>query len=137
MREDYTFFWPIRVRYSEIDKQGIVYNGNYFTYIDVAFGEFLRASGYPYRKLVEATGVEVCHVRTTIDFCSSAFGDDELEVGMKTLAIGTKSFTMGTEIYRKGEDTLLVKAESIFAGYSPEQRKALEIPPLMRQVLSR
>ena len=58
MREDYTFFWPIRVRYSEIDKQGIVYNGNYFSYIDVAFGEFLRASGYPYRKLVEATGVE-------------------------------------------------------------------------------
>ncbi len=137
MKEEYSFFCPIRVRYSEIDKQGIVYNGTYFTYIDVAFGEFLRASGHPYRAIVEATGVEVCHVKTTIDFCASAFGDDLLEVGMRTLAIGNKSFTMGTEIYRQGEDKLLVKAESIYAGYSPELRKALEIPPLLRQILSR
>lgn len=44
MRAD-CIFCPIRVRYVEVDKQGIVYNGHYMTLYDVAFAEFMRHKG--------------------------------------------------------------------------------------------
>lgn len=51
MRSDCVFFCPIRVRYGEVDQQGIVYNGNYVAYTDQAMLEFFRSKGYPYRDL--------------------------------------------------------------------------------------
>lgn len=136
MKEDYTFFCPVRVRYNEVDQQGIVYNGTYFTYMDVAFGEFIRSSGRPYQDIVKETGFEVCHVKSTIEFCSSAFSDDLLDVGVRALSVGVKSFTLGFEIYRHGEDTLLVKGECVYVGYCPGTRTSRELTPLMRRILA-
>ena len=31
-RQNYTFFHSLRVRWAEVDPQGIVFNGNYLTY---------------------------------------------------------------------------------------------------------
>ena len=45
MRNDCFFFCPVRVRFGEVDRQGIVYNGNYVVYTDLAFEEFLRSKG--------------------------------------------------------------------------------------------
>jgi len=36
-REDFSFVHTLRVRWSEVDMQGIVFNGNYLNYFDVAF----------------------------------------------------------------------------------------------------
>lgn len=38
-RQNYTFFHSLRVRWAEVDPQGIVFNGNYLTYLDVATTE--------------------------------------------------------------------------------------------------
>lgn len=35
-RADFGFFFPIRVRYAEIDGQGVVFNAHYLTYYDTA-----------------------------------------------------------------------------------------------------
>ncbi|MBI4736341.1 MAG: hypothetical protein HY766_09850 [candidate division NC10 bacterium] len=40
---------PVRVRYSEIDRQGIVYYSRYLEYVDVALSEYFRALGFPYQ----------------------------------------------------------------------------------------
>ena len=42
-RDDFRFFHPLRVRWAEVDPQGIVFNGNYLTYADVAITEYFRA----------------------------------------------------------------------------------------------
>ena len=41
--------FTIRVRYSETDKMGIVYNGNYFTWFEIARTEYCRSFGQTYR----------------------------------------------------------------------------------------
>lgn len=135
MRQDCSFFCPIRVRYAEVDQQGIVYNGNYLTYTDVAFAEFMRHKGWPYKKLVTETGFEVCHLKSTFTFKSSAFEDDMLEVGVRVLHIGTKSFTMGFEVYVEGRDELLVDVECVFSGYDSKNRISRPLSDLMRSLL--
>ena len=47
-RNDFSFFHSLRVRWSEVDPQGIVFNGSYLTYADVATTEYYRHLGVSY-----------------------------------------------------------------------------------------
>ena len=47
-RGEFTFFHPLRVRWSEVDPQGIVFNPNYLAYADLALTEYMRRIGFPY-----------------------------------------------------------------------------------------
>lgn len=136
MRRDCIFFCPVRVRFGEVDRQGIVYNGNYVVYTDLALEEFFRSKGYSYRELAEKHHSEVCHKKSTYEFVSSAYEDDMLEVGISKIKIGQKSFTMQFEIYREGEDDLILLCESVYVGYDVENRTSRPITDLMKSLLS-
>ena len=136
MRSDCVFFCPIRVRYGEVDQQGIVYNGNYVAYTDQAMLEFFRSKGYPYRDLAKKYDSGVCHKKSTYEFRASAYEDDLLEVGIAGVRVGNKSFTMCFEVYRQGEDELLMRCESVYVGYDVETRTSRPITPLMRSLLT-
>jgi len=45
-REDFTFVHSLRVRWAEVDRQDVVFNGHYFLYFDVAVAEYWRAIGF-------------------------------------------------------------------------------------------
>ncbi|MFV0518538.1 MAG: acyl-CoA thioesterase [Aminipila sp.] len=135
MRSDCIFFCSIRVRYGEVDQQGVVYNGNYVIYTDVAFEEFLRSKGYSYKDLVSKYDSEVCHKKSTFEYISSAFESDMLEIGVRVVNIGNKSFTLGFEVYRQGEENPLVISEIIYVGYDTKQRQSKKITSLMRNIL--
>ena len=135
MRSDCVFFCPIRVRYGEVDQQGIVYNGNYMIYTDTAIVEFFRSKGYTYKTLVDEHASEICHRKSTFEYFSSAFADDLIEVGVRVIKVGNRSITMGFEIYRHGEDDLLVSAEVVYVGYNTEKRASQPITQLMRELL--
>jgi acyl-CoA thioester hydrolase len=54
----YKFYYPLRVRYIEVDVQRHVFFGNYLTYFDIALTEYTRAIGYYYPDMV-ASGVDM------------------------------------------------------------------------------
>lgn len=80
MRNDCKFFCKLRVRYGEVDQQGIVYNGNYVIYTDFAFEEYLRSKGYSYRELSTKYDSEVCHKTAAYEFFASAHEGDRKSV---------------------------------------------------------
>ena len=135
MRSDCAFFCPIRVRYGELDPQGIVYNGNYSIYTDVAFEEFLRSRGYSYKELVQEHASEVCHKKATFEYISSAFEDDMIEIGVRVIKVGNRSFTLGFEVYRQGEENPIVISEVVYVGYDTEKRKSRPLTELMHKIL--
>ena len=67
----------IRVRYSETDKMGYVYYGNYASYFEVARVEMLRSLGVSYKKL-EDDGVMLPVLDFKIKYYKPAYYDDEL-----------------------------------------------------------
>lgn len=135
MRKDCIFFCPIRVRYGEVDQQGIVYNGHYVTYTDCAFEAFLRWKGYSYKELANKYESEVCHKKSTYEYISSAYEGDVIEVGVKVIRIGEKSFTLGFEIYREEEEDIILYAETVYVGYDMANRCSRPITPIMRKIL--
>jgi len=100
-REHFTFFHPLRVRWSECDAQGVVFNVNYFLYYDIAVWEYTRALGY---ESWEAAP-EFLTARAEADFKGSAAFDDDLLLGFRTVRFGTKSITQEGAVFR-GEDLL-------------------------------
>ncbi|GAB1476471.1 thioesterase family protein [Bacillota bacterium] len=135
MRGDCIFFHPIHVRYGEVDQQGVVYNANYGIYTDSAFEAFLRSKGYTYKALVKEHESEVCHKKSTYEYSSSAYADDDLEIGVRVIRVGNRSFTLGFEVYRKDEEDMLAKAEIVYVGYDTENRSSRPITKLMREIL--
>lgn len=69
----------IRVRYSETDRMGYVYYGNYATYFEVARVEALRELGITYKEM-EDNGILLPVYHYDVKFHKPSFYDDELTV---------------------------------------------------------
>ena len=75
----YTHSTTIRVRYSETDQMGYVYNGNYAQYYEVGRVEMLRSLGMTYQEM-EKDGVMMPLLELNSKFIKPAFYDQELTI---------------------------------------------------------
>ena len=66
-----------RTRYSEVDRMGYVYYGNYATYFEVGRVEAMRVLGISYAELEEG-GIMMPVIRYEINYKKPAFYDEEL-----------------------------------------------------------
>ncbi|MGA4816467.1 hotdog domain-containing protein [Pseudomonas aeruginosa] len=81
-RQNYTFFHSLRVRWAEVDPQGIVFNGNHLTYLDVATTEYYRQLGMSYSGRPAARRRrDLFAVKSTLEYRAPAHFDDWLDIG--------------------------------------------------------
>ena len=132
MKSDFKFHHDIRVRFADTDLQGIVFNGNYMTYYDVAWTEYFRTIGFEWKDLL-ALGVDTVLARTTMEFKAPAKFDEILEVHTRVSKIGTTSLTFEFAIYPQGEDRLIGSADSLYVCVDPKTLKSTPVPDRLRQ----
>ena len=125
-REEFSFFHPLRVRWSEVDPQGIVFNPNYFVYADIAMTEYMRAVGFPYPEGLQKLGSDLFAIRAEADFRGSAVYDDELELAARVEYIGSSSFRLLVGIFRK--DELLTQTRLTYVHASMSEKKPSAVP---------
>ena len=95
------FTTPIRVRWGEVDAQGVVFNPNYFVYADVAATEFFRAAGVMSGDHPDMGQSYVVDARAS--FRASARFDDLLDVQVSVPRIGRSSYDLRVEMRRDGD----------------------------------
>lgn len=136
----YRFAHGFRVRYRDIDMQGIVFNGNYMSYIDYGITEYFRALGFPWKKM-ESVGFDLVVLRSLQDFRGPAYLDDLVYVGVRCTRLGNSSFTCVFTIWREDEETgesgLVLEAENVYANYDKQTRKTRPIPSVIREAIVR
>ncbi len=126
----------IRVRSSEVDPQGIVYNSRYLEYVDVALVEFIRACGIDLVATAARGHFDNAVVKASLEYLAPARLDQQIDVWARLVRLGTKSFTLGYEIYPHGaREPLLVRAELIYVNYNAAQGRANPIPDDIRVAL--
>jgi acyl-CoA thioester hydrolase len=131
-REHFTFCHTLRVRWAEVDKQGIVYNANYFLYFDVAITEYWRAIGIDYPDgIVKAFGTDLYTVKATAEYHRSAQYDEILDIHGRTARLGRSSMQFLLEIWH-GEEHL-VTGELIYVNADPATKKSSPLPEFLRQ----
>jgi acyl-CoA thioester hydrolase len=124
---DFAFFEPTRVRWADVDMQGIVFNPNYLVYADNAMTEYMRAVGFPYPQALLPFGADIFAVGSQIDFRASARFDDELKVGARVERIGRTSFRFRIAAFR--DEELLADVRTTYVCATPgETRSTLAVP---------
>lgn len=124
---------PLRVRWAEIDLQGVVFNGHYLTYCDVCITEYWRAIGIAYPQDFVGTGVDVYVRKATVEYLAPAVYDDELEVCGRIGALGTSSLRFVVEIYRsRASESPLITAELVYVNVDLQSRAARPVADELR-----
>jgi acyl-CoA thioester hydrolase len=128
-RTNFAFFYPLRVRYSEIDAQGIVYNSHNLTYFDLTITEYMRHIGYNVSPLnMQAQGKDFHVVKATVEYHAPMKYDDELEIYIRAGRVGRSSITWELAIFRKNEDELLSSGEVIWVYTDQQTHKSTPLP---------
>ena len=91
---------PLRVRWAEVDMQGVVFNGHYLTYADVCVTEYWRAIGVPYPSGFADLGIDAFVRRATVEYRAPARYDDELLLCARMARLGRSSAGVSVAVFR-------------------------------------
>lgn len=94
------------VRFEETDAQGIVFYGNYLTFQDETFTEFMAAIGYPYEKLRENSW-DVHVVNVELNYRAPAVFRDRLTNAMRVEQVNESSLVFAYECRNEDGEVLV------------------------------
>jgi acyl-CoA thioester hydrolase len=135
-RENFWFFHPFRVRYSEIDGQGVVFNAHYLTYFDTTITEYFRALGFDQYADAQASGIDFHVVKSLIEYKAPVRFDWELDVGARVARIGNSSLVFELAIFLKDGTDALVTGEIVWVYTNQETHRPVTIPASMRALIA-
>jgi acyl-CoA thioester hydrolase len=128
-RSDFAFHHRFRVRWSETDAQGVVFNARYLDYADIAITEYwrevnvrARANGAPFEFHVK---------KATVTWFAPIKPDELIEVMARTLATGRTSMTQQVEIHGTtddGSDDLRAMVDLVSVHVDLETHRPIPLP---------
>lgn len=125
---------PLRVRYSETDRMGIVYHANYIIWFEIGRTDYCRAAGVPYRAMEDA-GLLILVTAVECRYRRSARYDDAVRVRSRMTELASRGVAFGYEIVDE-EDRILAEGTTrhVFADTAGRPRRA---PPEIIETLER
>lgn len=127
------FAYPLRVRYSECDMQGIVFNGHYLAYFDISITELWRAAFGSYDAMTDR-GVDLVVSEARVRYRAPARFDDELTMEIAVAGLGRTSVTTAHRVLR--DDDLIVEGEMRHVFVAAETLTKTPIPDWARDGLA-
>ena len=115
-----------KIRYSDCDPQGIVFNGNYARYWDDAMTDWLEEAGFGGEGLGGA-GVEVVTARIEMDFRASARLGDLLTTAIEVENFGTSSMRLQFTTSRD-DGTVVTEGLEVIVFVDPENFRPTPVP---------
>ena len=132
-RQDFRCLHRLRVRWSEVDIQKIVFNAHYLTYADCAMTEYWRALAMPYEAGMQALGGEQYLKKASVEYHASARLDDLLDVGLRCARMGTTSLVFECGVF--AGERLLASIELIYVFADPATQTKRAVPPQLRAMI--
>ena len=124
-----------RVRYSECDAQGVVFNANYVAYFDDTMTELWREAFGSYSALLES-GTDMVVAEVTVRYLRPAAFDDMLEVAAEVVRMGNTAMTTRFGLARAGEEVVLAEGEVRHVFVDPATKGKKPIPDDVRRALA-
>lgn len=133
-RSDFTLTNKVRVRWAEVDRQDVVFNGNYFVYFDSTISEYWRAIGFNYPDdVVGKLGTDIFAVKATAEYHGSATFDDMIDVCCRVGHIGRSSLRFVFEVFRGAEH--ITSGELVYVHADPKTKKSVPWPEALKSAI--
>lgn len=120
-----------KIRYSDCDPQGIVFNGNYARYWDDALTDWFEELGFGGPQLGGA-GVDVVTARIEMDLRASATLGDTLATTVEVERFGNTSMTLTFETRRSSDERLVTDGREVIVFVDPETFGPVPLPESVR-----
>jgi YbgC/YbaW family acyl-CoA thioester hydrolase len=121
-----------KIRYSDTDIQGIVFNGNYFTYFDDALTDLFEVLGLTPEDL-RRRGIDVVTAHAEADFIGSARIGDALATSVTLDRIGTTSIVFAME--GVVDDVTIVRGNVVWVTVDARTFDKVPVPDDLRKRL--
>ena len=125
---------PLRVRYAECDPQGIVFNGNYLHYFDIAVTELYREAIGGWQE-IQKWDVEAVVAEANVRYLAPLRFDDEVELLVGVASIGRSSMILDLAIDRGGERCTEGTLRYVFLDAAGDG--SVPVPDPLREALAR
>lgn len=128
-RKQYSHFYPITVRWGEMDAFGHVNNTVFYRYSEDGRMDYLRRA---FASVAEATeGAPIiadlrCNFRQQLKFPA------EVEIATRTSRLGNTSFHMEQALYYKGEMDAIAAFEAVLVWFDYNRQSSAPLPESIR-----
>jgi len=126
-----TFHHRIRVRYAEVDGQGVVFNAHWMTYFDETCTRFVESWGFGADYWINE--FDVMLVKAVLEWSGPARFDEWVDVEAVPSRIGTKSFDLRYRATVDGRPAC--EATITYVAVKPGTTGSIELPDEVRTVL--
>lgn len=123
-----------KIRYSDCDPQGIVFNGNYARYWDDAFTDWLEEAGFGGAEL-GGIGVDIVTAHLEMDFKAPARLGDTLETAIEVDRFGARSMTVRFTTSRLSDGTVVTLGEEVLVFVDPADFSPTAVPDAIKDRL--
>lgn len=136
-RADFAFHHSMRVRWSETDAQGVVFNARYLDYADVAITEYWRA--VKFREYAQGAPLEFHVKKATVTWFAPIKPDELIEVMARTIATGRTSMNQLVEIHgtnEDGSDDLRATVDLVSVHVDLDAHRPIPLPDWVKDVFA-
>ena len=130
----FNFYYPIEVRYGDLDPQGHVNNAKYLTYFEQARIAYFAHLGLWKGPSFLDIGVILAEVRLT--FHAPILLNQQIRVGVRVSKLGNKSFNMEHLIEDTTTGEQLASCSAILVAYDYHNSHSIPIPESWCEILS-
>src|ERR1044072_2091801 len=116
------------VRWSDVDRAGIIYYGQFLRFFEIAETELFRAVGLPYSEVFDRLDIWLPRVQIHFDFDKPLMLDEQIEVSAYVGRFGSKSLTLRFEVNKKGETDLVAEGHVVLACVSRSTFRSVFVP---------
>ncbi len=132
--QEFRFYKPIEVRYSDLDPQGHVNNARYFSFIEEGRAAYIRHLGLWDGKSFLDIGVIVANAQ--LNFREPVLLGQDIRVGVCVSRLGNKSFTMDYSIQNATNGREYANGATVLVAYDFRASRSIPLPDRWREVIS-
>ena len=125
-----------KIRYSDCDPQGIVFNGNYARYWDDAVTDWFEDLGFGGVELGGDIGADVVTARLEMDFKATATIGDTLVTTVEVERLWNTSMTLLLSTSRESDSQVVAAGKVIDVFVDPRGFRPIPVPESIRTAIS-
>jgi len=131
---EFRFFYPVQIRYADLDAQWHVNNARFLTILEQARLSYIRQLGLWDGKSFLDLGLIVADVH--IAYKAPIELEEEIQVALRVDRIGNKSMTMINEIRNAKDGSLKAQAEVVMVAYDFHSKATIPVPESWRKTIT-
>ncbi|MGH8927675.1 MAG: acyl-CoA thioesterase [Acidimicrobiia bacterium] len=132
--------WPVtysrKIRYSDTDPQGIVFNGNYLTYVDDTLTDYFDALG-PVWNQMHDEGFDLVLGHVEIDFRSPARLGETVVTGAKATVLGNTSLMFALRAWEEASGRTVIEGSEVQVVVDAQTLEKRTVPPFLIEGIER